>query len=83
MSVFRVHKIGANQLLEVIPDVLFSGLSSTSKVDHYAKVLHGKKMFYLLIYGILENEKPSQHTLEDTLTTQLKGCLKGIDFYRQ
>ena len=43
MSVFSDHKIGAKQLLEVIPDALFSTLSSTTKVDYYAKVLHGKK----------------------------------------
>lgn len=63
MSVFRDLKIEANQLLGVIPEVLFSGLSSTTKVDYYTKVLHGKKMFYLLMYGILENEKLSQRTL--------------------
>lgn len=79
MPVFRDHKIGANQLLEVIPDVLFSGLSLTSKVDHYAKVLHGKKMFYLLLYGILENEKLSQRTLEDTFNDPVFKTLFNLD----
>lgn len=79
MSVFKDHKIGANQLLEVIPDVLFSSLSSTSKVDHYAKVLHGKKMFYLLMYGILENEKLSQRTLEDTFNDPVFKTLFNLD----
>jgi hypothetical protein len=79
MPVFRDHKIGANQLLEVIPDALFSGLSSTSKVDHYAKVLHGKKMFYLLLYGILENEKLSQRTLEDTFNDPVFKTLFNLD----
>lgn len=27
------------------------------------KVLHGRKMFYLLLYGILENDRLSQRTL--------------------
>ncbi len=79
MSVFRDHKIGASQLLDVIPAVLFSGLSSTSKVDHYAKVLHGKKMFYLLLYGILENEKLSQRTLEDTFNDPVFKTLFSLD----
>jgi hypothetical protein len=43
MSVFSDHKMGAKQLLEVIPDALLSGLSSTTNVDYYAKVLHGKR----------------------------------------
>jgi len=60
MSVFKDHKISVNQLLGVIPEALLSKLSLTTKVDYYAKVLHGKKMFYLLLYGILENEKLSQ-----------------------
>lgn len=79
MSVFRDHKIGASQLLDVIPAVLFSGLSSTSKVDHYAKVLHEKKMFYLLLYGILENEKLSQRTLEDTFNDPVFKTLFSLD----
>jgi len=79
MPVFKDHKIGANQLLKVIPDSLFSGLSSTSKVDHYAKILHGKKMFYLLLYGILENEKLSQRTLEDTFNDPVFKTLFNLD----
>lgn len=66
MTVFKGHKIQVNHLLGVIPEGLLAKLSSTTKVDHYTKVLHGKKMFYLLMYGILENEKLSQRTLEDT-----------------
>jgi hypothetical protein len=66
MSVFKDHKLGVNELLQVIPESLLSNLSSTTKVDHYAKVLHGQKLFYLLMYGVLENERLSQRSLEDT-----------------
>lgn len=66
MSVFKDHKVGVNDLLQVIPENLLVNLSSTTKVDHYAKVLHGQKMFYLLMYGILENDRLSQRSLEDT-----------------
>lgn len=52
MTVFRDNKIGVNRLLEVNPDVLFSGLSLSIKIDHSAKVFHGKKTFNLLLYGI-------------------------------
>ncbi|KAA6327051.1 hypothetical protein EZS27_023925 [termite gut metagenome] len=66
MSIFKDRKVGINQLLGVIPDALLSHLSETAKVDYYSKILQGKKMFYLLMYGILENERLSQRTLEDT-----------------
>jgi hypothetical protein len=66
MMNFKDHKVSVNELLGFIPEALLSHLSTTTKVDHYSKVLHGKKMFYLLLYAILENEKLSQRTLEDT-----------------
>lgn len=53
-------------MLGFIPEALLSHLSTSTKVDHYSKVLHGKKVFYLLLYAILDNEKLSQRTLEDT-----------------
>lgn len=79
MSVFKDHKVSAAQLLGVVPEALLSNLSSTTNVDHYAKVLHGKKMFYLLLYGILENEKLSQRTLEDTFNDYLFKTLFDLD----
>lgn len=79
MAVFKDHKIGANHLLGVIPENLLANLSETTKVDHYSKVLHGNKMFYLLMYGILENEKLSQHTLEDTFNDSVFKLLFNLD----
>lgn len=66
MSIFKEHKIDIRQLLDVIPEALLSHLSENTKVDYYSKVLHGKKLFYLLMYGILENDRLSQRSLEDT-----------------
>lgn len=66
MSVFINHKVGVNELLQIIPESLLARLSATTKVDHYAKVLHGQKLFYLLMYGVLENNRLSQRSLEDT-----------------
>jgi transposase len=66
MAKFKDHKVSVNELLSFIPEALLSHLSTTTKVDHYSKVLHGKKMFYLLLYAILDNERLSQRTLEDT-----------------
>ena len=66
MATFKDHKVTVKQLFDVIPDTLFERLSQNTKVDYCSKVLHGKKMFYLLMYGILENDRLSQRTLEDT-----------------
>ena len=51
MASFKEHKVSVNDLLNVIQESLISHLSDTTGVGHYAKVLHGKKMFYLLMYA--------------------------------
>jgi transposase len=79
MAVFKDHKINIKYLLGFIPEALMANLSLTTKIDHYAKVLHGKKMFYLLLYGILENEKLSQRTLEDTFNDSVFKMLFNLD----
>ncbi|MDJ1498701.1 IS4 family transposase [Cytophagaceae bacterium DM2B3-1] len=66
MSLFKDHKVSVSEVLSFIPEALLSHLSTTTKVDYYAKVLHGKKMFYLLLYSILDNDRLSQRSLEDT-----------------
>ncbi len=57
MNTFKDHKITVGQILQFIPEALLTKLSSTTSVDKYTKVLHGKKMFYLLLYSILENDR--------------------------
>jgi hypothetical protein len=52
MLVFNDQKISLKQILEFIPKALLSHLSATTKVDYYSKVLHGEKMFYLLLFCI-------------------------------
>lgn len=79
MSIFKDHKISVSQLLGFIPEALLSHLSSTTKVDHYSKVLQGRKMFYLLLFGIISNEKLSQRSLEDTFKDPLFKALFNLD----
>jgi len=38
-------------------------------VDYYSKVLYGRKIFYLLLFSIFDNEKLSQRLLEDTFNS--------------
>lgn len=79
MTIFKDHKTSIHQLLEVIPEDQLSYLSEHTNVDHYTKVLHGKKMFYLLMYGILENDRLSQRTLEDTFNDPIFKTLFKLD----
>lgn len=73
------HKVTATDPLGVIPEALMNHLSEHTGVDHYTKVLHGKKMFYLFMYGIPDNDRLSQRTLEDTFNDSIFRVLFGLD----
>lgn len=79
MAIFKDHNITVKQLLGFIPEALIANLSRTTKIDHYAKVLHGNKLFYLLLYGILDNDRLSQRTLEDTFNDSVFKILFNLD----
>lgn len=79
MAIFKDHKVTVKQLLGFIPEALIANLSVTTKIDHYAKVLHGNKLFYLLLYGILDNDRLSQRTLEDTFNDSVFKILFNLD----
>ena len=79
MAIFKDHNITVKQLLGFIPEALLSNLSLTTRIDHYAKVLHGNKLFYLLFYGILDNDRLSQRTLEDTFNDSIFKMLFNLD----
>lgn len=79
MAIFKDHNITVKQLLGFIPEALIANLALTTKIDHYAKVLHGNKLFYLLLYGILDNDRLSQRTLEDTFNDSVFKILFNLD----
>jgi transposase len=79
MSISKDHKMSVRQLMDLIPDQYLEQLSQQSCVDRYTKVLHGRKMFYLLLYGMLENERLSQRSLEDTFNDPLFKQLFQLD----
>lgn len=79
MAIFKDHNITVKQLLGFIPEALIAKLSLTTKIDYYAKVLHGNKLFYLLLYGILDNDRLSQRTLEDTFNDSVFKVLFNLD----
>jgi len=73
------QKIGVVQLLKFIPEALLANLSNKTNVDYYTKVLHGQKMFYLLLYGIVEDERLSQRSLEDIFNDPVFKLLFNLD----
>lgn len=76
---FKDRGVRVNDLLGAIPESLLSHFSATTTVDYYTQVLHGRKMFYLLLYGILENDRLSQRTLEGTFNNSVFKILFGLD----
>jgi len=79
MAIFKDHSVTVKQLLGFIPEALIANLSLTTKIDHYAKVLQGNKLFYLLLYGILDNDRLSQRSLEDTFNDSVFKILFNLD----
>lgn len=79
MKQFKDHKVQVKSLLKIIPENLIEKLAQDTKVDHYAKVLTGKNLFYLLLYGILENDKLSQRSLEDTFNDPVFKTIFALD----
>lgn len=79
MSLFKDHQVTAKELLDVIPGDLLSTLSASTGVDYYSKVLQGKKIFYLLLHGLLEHDRLSQRTLEDTFNDPVFQLLFDLD----
>lgn len=73
------QKVRVTQLLEFIPEALLANLSNKTNVDYYSKVLHGQKMFYLLLYGIVEDERLSQRSLEDIFNDPVFKLLFNLD----
>lgn len=55
------------ELVEMLPEQLFHEIrQSPTDIDSKVQKLHGKLMFNLLLYGMLEEDRLSLHTLEDT-----------------
>ena len=71
MSTIFNQKIDLIRLLRQIPDEHILKIATKSKVDHYAKVLNGRLMFYLLLSGILRTDKLSQRGLADSFSSPL------------
>jgi hypothetical protein len=73
MTAKSSDKVTVKQLLSMIPDQALSELAVKTGVDYQAKVLFGKSMFYLLLYGLAERRVKME--LEELLTIIIvKAC---------
>ncbi|MDX9770038.1 MAG: IS4 family transposase [Tenuifilaceae bacterium] len=70
MSLYN-HKISLKAILKEIPDIELSRLSREINVDYCTKVLTGKLMFYLLLYGMLRIDRLSQRGLADAFSSPM------------
>jgi hypothetical protein len=69
MSIFSKHKLELSALFREIPDEELNKLSDQTHVDYCSKVLRGKLIFYLLLYGILKVDRFSQRGLSDAFSS--------------
>jgi hypothetical protein len=76
---FSGQKINIQKVLGLIPDDLLGKLAKDTKVDYCSKVLYGRRIFNLLLYGLLTTDKTSQRTLEDLFSSKLFKSLFSYD----
>jgi transposase len=79
MATENSDKVTVKQLLALIPDQSLSALAAKTGVDYQAKFLFGRSMFYLLLYGLAENERTSLRSLEDIFNSRRFKLLFNLD----
>lgn len=79
MKIFKEQNVSVKQLLDVVSEEMLSDIGTRINVDYYTKVLSGRKLFYLLLYGIIENDRLSQRSLEDTFNDKFFKTLFSLD----
>jgi len=65
------HNISLSEILKKIPEDDLVRIAQDTKVDYCTKVLSGKLMFYLLLYGMLSVDRLSQRGLSDAFSSPL------------
>ncbi len=79
MAAGSSDKVTVKQLLSLIPDETLSALAVKTGVDYQAKVLFGRSMFYLLLYGLAESDRTSLRSLEDVFNSRRFKLLFSLD----
>ena len=83
MAILKTNRTGLKEILTVIPENILSELSITTRVDYCTKVLYGKHLFYLLLYGLLKLDKVNQRSLADLFSSPFFRTLFNIEGERR
>ena len=62
--------ITVKELLSIISDESLRSLANDTNVDYCSKVLYGRSVFYMLLLGLLESNRPSLRTMEDIFNSR-------------
>jgi len=82
MAIFKNHKLQLAALLKVIPEELFVSIAQHTHVDYYSKVLHGKLLFYLLLYALLMDDRLGQRGIADLYASPHFRALFNLSFVK-
>ena len=73
------QQITVKELLSIIPDDKISSLAASTQVDYCTKVLYGRSVFYMILYGLLETDRASLRTMEDIFNSVKFKFLFNLD----
>lgn len=62
--------IAVKELLSILSDESLSKLAKDTNVDYCSKVLYGRSVFYMLLLGLLESDRPSLRSMEDIFNSR-------------
>ncbi|WP_266203304.1 IS4 family transposase [Pontibacter kalidii] len=68
-AIISSTKVSVESLLQYIPEESFSALAHQTRVDYKVHKLYGRSMFYLLLYGLISDERIGQRSLADYFNT--------------
>lgn len=72
MAKKKINKktVTVKELLSIISDDSLLSMAKDTNVDYCSKVLYGRSVFYMLLLGLLESDKPSLRTMEDIFNSR-------------
>lgn len=76
---FADQKYNVQDILRIVPDEALAKIASDTKVDYYAKVLTGERVFYMLVCAFTLADRSSQRKLEDVFQSKLFISLFNVE----
>ena len=76
---FADQKHNVQDILRIVPDEELAKIAQDTKVDYYAKVLKGERVFYMLVCAFTLADRSSQRKLEDVFQSKLFVSLFNVE----